>query len=74
MPTSGHARKIRLITLVVLFVLVLLIIWQNSDPIRLSFLVFSAVLPLMAWLTLFLLIGILMGVGLMWSYRRRPRV
>ena len=73
MPTSVHARKIRLIALVVLFVLVLLIIWQNSDPIRLSFLVFSAVLPLMAWLTLFLLIGILMGVGLMWSYRRRPR-
>lgn len=72
MPMPGNARKIRLVTLVVVLVLVLLVIWQNSDPIRLSVLVFSAVLPLMAWLALFLVIGILIGVGLMWSYRRRP--
>ncbi|MBL0163132.1 MAG: LapA family protein [Xanthomonadales bacterium] len=72
MPTPAHVSKIRLITLLVVFVLVLMVIWQNSDPIRLSVLVFSAVLPLMAWLILFLVIGVLMGVGLMWTYRRRP--
>lgn len=71
MPMPGNARKFRLATILVVIVLVLLVIWQNSEPVRLSLLFFGAVLPLMAWLALFLVIGILIGVTLMWSYRRR---
>ncbi|HMM65692.1 MAG TPA: LapA family protein [Dokdonella sp.] len=71
MPMLGNARKIRLVTILVVIVLVLLVIWQNSEPIRLSLLIFSAVLPLMVWLAVFLVIGLLLGIALMWSYRRR---
>ena len=51
--------------------LVLLVIWQNSEVTTLSILIFSANLPLMVWLGTFLMIGFLLGVALMWSYRRR---
>ena len=69
-PMSGP-RKARIITIIVLIVLLLMVIWQNSAETTLSLLFFSAELPLMVWLGLFLVIGILLGVGLMWSYRRR---
>ena len=71
MEISGNARNGRLITIAVVSVLVLLVIWQNSEVTTLSILIFSANLPLMVWLGTFLMIGFLLGVALMWSYRRR---
>lgn len=72
MSTASNARKIRIITICVVVFLLLLIIWQNSTPAKLSLLIFSVELPLMVWLALFLATGILIGIALMWSYRRRP--
>lgn len=68
-PTSK--RHGRLITIAIVTVLVLLVIWQNSQTTTLSILFFDADLPLMVWLGGFLAIGFLLGVTLMWSYRRR---
>ena len=70
MSASGNPRKIRIASILVVIVLLLLVIWQNSAPTTLSLLIFSAELPLMVWLALFLGAGILAGVALMWSYRR----
>ena len=71
MPANGNARKIRIVSILVVIVLLLLVIWQNSAPTTLSLLIFSAELPLMVWLALFLGTGILAGIALMWSYHRR---
>ena len=72
MAAIGKARKIRIASILVVVVLLLLVIWQNSAPTTLSLLIFSADLPLMLWLALFLVTGILAGIALMWSYRRYP--
>ncbi|MEZ5461709.1 LapA family protein [Dokdonella sp.] len=64
-------RHGRLITIAIVTVLVLLVIWQNSQTTTLSILFFDADLPLMVWLGGFLGIGFLLGVTLMWSHRRR---
>ncbi|MGB0135327.1 LapA family protein [Dokdonella sp.] len=71
MSGTVKSRTGRLATIAVVAVLVLLVIWQNSEVTTLSILVFSANLPLMVWLGCFLVIGFLLGVALMWSYRRR---
>lgn len=72
MRVAGQANKSRLIAIAVVAVLVLVVIWQNSEATTLSILVFNANLPLMVWLGTFFAIGFLLGVALMWSYRRRP--
>lgn len=72
MNSASGSRKFRLVAILVIIVLLFMVIWQNSAETTLSLLFFSAQLPLMVWLGLFLLIGILLGVSLMWSYRRRP--
>lgn len=72
MSPPSQMLKIRVVTLVVVIVLLLIIIFQNSAPTRLSLLFINAELPLMLWLGLFLITGILIGVALMWSYRRHP--
>lgn len=72
MADAEKSRTGRLVTIAVVALLVLLVIWQNSEVTTLSILVFSANLPLMVWLACFLAIGFLLGVTLMWSYRRRP--
>lgn len=71
MNDRAKSRTTRLVTIAIIAVLVLLVIWQNSEVTTLSFLVFNASLPLMVWLGCFLAIGFLLGVALMWSYRRR---
>ncbi len=71
MPMPGNVRKFRLATILVVIVLVLLVIWQNSATTTLSVLVFSAALPLMVWLGVFFVIGFLLGAAMMWAYRRR---
>ena len=71
MPPIGKARKIRIVGILVVVIVLLLAIWQNSIPTTLSLLFFSAELPLMVWLALFLVTGIILGIALMWSYRRR---
>jgi uncharacterized integral membrane protein len=68
---STNARKFRIAAIFIVIVLVLLVIWQNSEMTTLKLLMFSAELPLMLWLGLFLLTGVLLGVALMWSDRRR---
>ena len=71
MATTIFSRKFRIITILLIVVLLLTVIWQNSAPTTLVLLIFSAQLPLMLWLAVFLLIGILVGVTLVWSWRRR---
>jgi uncharacterized integral membrane protein len=68
---STNARKFRIAVIFAVIVLVLLVIWQNSEMTTLKLLMISAELPLMLWLGLFLLTGVLLGVALMWSDRRR---
>jgi uncharacterized integral membrane protein len=68
---STKARKFRIAAIVAVIVLVLLVIWQNSEMTTVKLLMISAELPLMLWLGLFLLTGVLLGVALMWSDRRR---
>ncbi len=72
MPPVGKGRKIRIALILLVIALLLLVIWQNSTPTTLSLLFVSAELPLMLWLALFLVTGILAGIALMWSYRRHP--
>lgn len=72
MANSEKSRTARLATIATLTILVLFVIWQNSEATTLRILFFSANLPLMVWLGGFLVIGMLLGVALMWSYRRRP--
>lgn len=71
MAPMSKMRKIRLIAILVVITVLLLVIWQNSAPTRLSLLFFSAELPLMIWLALFLISGILIGLALARSYRRQ---
>lgn len=71
MAIPARLKSFRSIVAIVLVVLLLVIAWQNSVPAPLYFLGFSAEMPLMVWLGLFLCLGILLGVALMWSYRRR---
>ena len=73
MSSPSKARHYRLIAILTLVLLLLLLIWQNSEATTLSLLFFSAELPLMIWLGLFLLIGLLLGMALMWTLRRRSR-
>jgi uncharacterized integral membrane protein len=68
---SSNARKFRIAAIFAVIVLVLLVIWQNSEMTTVKLLMISAELPLMLWLGLFLLTGVLLGVALMWSDRRR---
>jgi uncharacterized integral membrane protein len=68
---SNNARKFRIAAIFAVIVLVLLVIWQNSEMTTVKLLMISAELPLMLWLGLFLLTGVLLGVALMWSDRRR---
>lgn len=67
----GKSISGRQIGIAVVTVLVLLVIWQNSESTALSILFFSVNLPLMVWLAAFLAVGFLLGVAVMWSYRRR---
>lgn len=71
MAPMSKMHKIRLIAILVVITLLLLIIWQNSAPTRLSLLFFSAELPLMIWLAVFLVSGIFVGLALARSYRRQ---
>ncbi len=71
MAPISKIHKIRTVAILVMITLLLLVIWQNSAPTRLSLLFFSAELPLMIWLAIFLVIGILLGIALAWSHRRR---
>lgn len=71
MKSPSGSQKFRLVAILVIIVLLLMIIWQNSAATTLSLLFVSAELPLMLWLALFLGIGILLGVSLMWIYRGR---
>ncbi|SFN46081.1 LapA family protein [Dokdonella immobilis] len=71
MSPPSKSRHYRLVAILVLILLLVLIIWQNSQTTTLSLLFFSAELPLMIWLGLFLVIGVLLGVALACSYRRR---
>jgi uncharacterized integral membrane protein len=68
---STNARKFRIAAISAVIVLVLMVIWQNSEMTTVKLLMISAELPLMLWLGLFLLTGVLLGVALMWSDRRR---
>jgi uncharacterized integral membrane protein len=70
-PMSTNARKFRIAAIFAVIVLVLLVIWQNSEMTTVKLLMISAELPLMLWLGLFLLTGVLLGIALMWSDRRR---
>ncbi len=72
MAEIGKRGTGRLLAIALVALLVLLVIWQNSETTTLSILIFSANLPLMVWLASFLAIGFLLGVALMWSYRRHP--
>ena len=72
MAEIGKRGAGRLLAIALVALLVLLVIWQNSETTTLSILIFSANLPLMVWLASFLAIGFLLGVALMWSYRRHP--
>lgn len=69
--TQGKARNMRLIAITTLIVLIFLVIWQNSASTTLRILVFSAELPLMVWLGVFFVLGFLLGLAMMWTYRRR---
>lgn len=69
--THGKARNMRLIAITSLIVLIFLVIWQNSASTTLRILVFSAELPLMVWLGVFFVLGFLLGLAMMWTYRRR---
>ncbi len=73
MAIPARLKTLRSVVVIVLVVLLLVVAWQNSAPAPLYFLGFSAEMPLMVWLVMFLAIGILIGVGLMWSYHRRPK-
>jgi uncharacterized integral membrane protein len=72
MPES-RTRHYRLVAILVLIVLLMLVVWQNSEATRLRLLFFSAELPLMVWLALFLVIGLMLGIALMWTHRRRSK-
>ncbi|MEP6882188.1 MAG: LapA family protein [Dokdonella sp.] len=69
--TSVFGPKFRIIAILLVVVMLLTIIWQNSVPTTLVLLIFRAELPLMLWLAVFLLVGILIGAALTWSWRRR---
>jgi uncharacterized integral membrane protein len=71
MAIPARLKSFHSIVVIVLIVLALVVAWQNSAPSALYFLGFRAELPLMVWLGLFLAIGFILGVSLMWSYRRR---
>ncbi len=71
MAIPARLKSFRVIAALVLIVLFLIVAWQNSAPAGFYFLGFSSEMPLMLWLGLFLSIGFLLGVGLMWSLRRR---
>ena len=71
MQTLSKARTIRLVMIFALIAFLMFVIWQNSAATSVSFLFFSAELPLMVWLGLFLVVGMLLGIAFMWSYRRR---
>ena len=57
--------------ILMVILMLLTIIWQNRVPTTLVLLIFRAELPLMLWLAVFLLAGILLGAALMLSWRRR---
>lgn len=71
MAIPASLKSFRAIVVVLLIVLFLIVAWQNSAPAGFYFLGFSSEMPLMLWLGLFLSIGFMLGVGLMWSNRRR---
>lgn len=71
MLSPNRLLKIRIVAILVLVLLLALVIWQNSAPTRVTFVIFTADLPLMVWLALFLVIGIVTGIALARSLRRR---
>lgn len=64
-------RRIRLIGIVASIIVVIILIWQNTQPVTVRFLVFSRTLPNAVLTTITLLIGIVIGILLAISRRRR---
>lgn len=73
MSPPSKSRHYRVVAILMLILLLVLVIWQNSEATTLSLLFFRAELPLMIWLVLFLMIGLLLGIALMWTYQRRSK-